>query len=294
MASVGVIGLGQMGSAMATHLVRAGFDVVGTDPVAERRALLEDEGGRTVDTPAQVAEAADRIITSLPSAAALDAVVAGDDGLTSAGRPVTVMETSTLPLEVKERNRAAAADAGVVLLDCPLSGTGAQARTKDVVVYASGDADAVESCREIFDGFARQHFALGEFGTGSKMKYVANLLVTIHNVAAAEAMVFGMKSGLDPHQILEVIGSGAGTSRMFEVRGPSMADGDYDTAGISARVFQKDVRIIAEHAKAVECPVPLFSFSGDVHLAAVAQGHADEDTAVVCAVLEQLAGLDRG
>ena len=293
--TVGVVGLGQMGSAMAANLVRTGFDVVGSDPSDRARDALTTSGGRVVTTAREVALEAERVVTSLPSAAALDAVVAGNDGLLQAERrPLTIIETSTLPLEVKERNQVAARERGAVLLDCPLSGTGAQAREKDLVVYASGDSAAVADCGEVFDGFARARFDLGEFGMGSKMKYVANLLVTIHNVAAAEAMVLGMKAGLDPDRVVEVISSGAGTSRMFEVRAPSMAANDYASAGISSRVFQKDIAIITEFARSLGCPVPLFGMSSEVHVSAVAQGHGDEDTASVCAVLERLAGVDRG
>lgn len=292
--TVGVIGLGQMGSAMAGHLVVAGFDVVGTDLRADARAELEAAGGRSVGSAAEVAAVADRIVTSLPSAAALDEVVAGEHGLLAGGRPgVAIIETSTLPLDVKERNRARVAEAGMVLLDCPLSGTGAQARAKDVVVLASGDPQALENCREVFAGFSRQHFLLGGFGTGSKMKFLANHLVTIHNVAAAEALTLGRKAGLDPAQVLEVLTSGAGSSRMLEVRGPSMVAGDYDAPGIAAEVYLKDVRIIGEFARTLDCPVPLFNASSEFHVAAVAQGHGDEDTAAVCAVLEGLAGIDR-
>ncbi len=293
--AVGIVGLGQMGSAMAKHLLAAGFDVLGFDLAEDRCQAFAAMGGKVADSPRAVAEGADRIITSLPSAAALDAVISNPDGLLAGRqRPVTVIETSTLPLDTKERNRDAAATAGVVLLDCPLSGTGAQAQTKDVVVYASGDAAEIGRCVEVFEGFSRAHYQLGEFGTGSKMKYIANHLVTIHNVAAAEALVLAMKAGLDPALVLDVVASGAGGSRMLEVRGPLMVENRYDQAGIAGSVFQKDIRIIGDFATSLQCPVPLFSASSDVHLSAVAQGFGDVDTAAVCVVLERLAGLERG
>lgn len=292
--AVGVVGLGQMGGAMAKHLLAAGFDVVGFDPASGPSDAFAALGGQVVASPAEVAERADRIITSLPSSAALDAVIGDDDGIAaSQRRPVTVIEASTLPLDVKERNRAAAEHSGIVLLDCPLSGTGAQAKTKDLVVYASGDSAEIQRCMEVFQAFSRAQFDLGDFGTGSKMKYIANHLVTIHNVAAAEALVLGMKAGLDPAQVLEVVGSGAGSSRMLEIRGPLMVNNQYDLAGIAGSVFQKDIRIIGDFAKSVECPVPLFSASSDVHLSAVAQGFGNVDTAAVCVVLERLAGVQR-
>lgn len=291
---VGVIGLGQMGSAMAMHLLDAGFDIVGFDVLGDRCAALADLGGTVAASPSEVAGAAERVITSLPSAAALDEVVQGSDCLLDADRrPLTVIETSTLPLEVKERNREVAAAADVVLLDCPLSGTGAQARNKDVVVYASGDHASLQRCVPVFEGFSRLHYDLGAFGTGSKLKYIANHLVTIHNVAAAEALVLGMKAGLDPALVLDVVSSGAGSSRMLEVRGPMMVEERYDLAGIAGSVFQKDIRIIGDFAKSVACPVPLFSASSEVHLSAVAQGFGERDTAAVCTVLERLAGVTR-
>src|SRR5207248_4474300 len=112
------------------------------------------------------------------------------------------------------------AEAGHTALDCPISGTGAQAKGKDIVVYASGDRAAIARLEPAFLGFARKVYDLGAYGNGSKMKFVANHLVAIHNVAAAEAMVLAMKAGLDPHRVVEVVGSGAGTSRVFELRAP--------------------------------------------------------------------------
>ena len=135
-------------------------------------------------------------------------------------RKRTVIETSTLSLADKAAFNIILTDAGHIALDCPLSGTGAQAKTKDLVVFASGDAAAIERLDPIFLGFARKVQSLGPFGNGSKMKFVANLLVAIHNVASAEALVLGMKAGLDPKQIVDVVSSGAGTSRVFELRAP--------------------------------------------------------------------------
>ena len=125
------------------------------------------------------------------------------------------------------------------------------------------------------------------------MKFVANLLVAIHNASAAEAFVLGMKAGLEPRDIYHVIRDGAGGSRMFEIRGPMMVDNDYDNATMKVSVWQKDMRIIGNFARAMGCPTPLFSSTVPLYAAALSQGHEARDTASICAVLEDMAGLPK-
>ncbi len=286
MTAVGVIGLGIMGGAMSANLVKAGFEVRGFDIAASRRAALKRAGGKPATSISGVK--APVLITSLPSAEALHSVCEK-----ISGKNRIVVETSTLPIEDKARARDALRRKGITLLDCPLSGTGAQARVKDLVVYGSGDKRCFHSVSSVLKGFSRAHYYLGEFGNGSRMKYVANLLVAIHNVSAAEAFVLGMKAGLHPKKILEVIGDGAGSSRMFQVRGPQMVKGRYGDAAMKVEVWQKDMRIIGEFAARLGVPTPLFNASAALYNAAMAQGHARDDTAAVCAVLESMARLRR-
>jgi L-threonate 2-dehydrogenase len=283
-----VIGLGIMGSAMAANLAKAGFRVHGYDILPARRVALKKAGGKPEASIARVARAAEVLITSLPSASALHAVAAE---LGAKGR--VVMETSTLPIEEKERAHATLQKKGVVLLDCPLSGTGAQARAKDLVVYASGDRQAYAKAQVFMPGFSRAHHYLGAFGNGSKMKFVANLMVAIHNVSAAEAFVLGMKAGLAPATIFKVQAESAGTSRMFQVRGPMMVAGRYGEATMKNELWQKDMKIIGEFAAKLGVPTPLFNASAAIYSAAMAQGYGKEDTAAVCAVLEALAKVRR-
>ena len=231
----------------------------------------------------------------LPSVAALDDVIQGKDGLAASGRAgLIVVEAGTFPIEDKLRAREALAAAGMTALDCPISGTGAQAITKDLSIYGSGDRAAYERCVAVFQGFARSTYYLGEFGNGSRMKYVANLLVAIHNVSTAEAFVLGMKSGLDPATIYKVIADGAGNSRMFEVRGPLMVKGEYEPATMKVDIWQKDMKIIGDFATGLGVPTPLFAASALLYTAAMAQGRAKQDTASVCAILEEWARLERG
>ena len=204
-----------------------------------------------------------------------------------------MIETSTLALEDKLAFEAILREAGHVALDCPLSGTGAQAKTRDLVVYASGDSAAIEAHRPLFAGFAREAHDLGAFGNGTRMKLVANLLVAIHNVASAEAMVLAIKAGLAPRQVVELIGAGAATSRIFELRAPMMAESRYEPPTMRVGTWQKDMAVIGAFAQALGAPTPLFCATEPVYAAAMGLGFADQDTAAVCAVLERMAGIER-
>jgi 3-hydroxyisobutyrate dehydrogenase-like beta-hydroxyacid dehydrogenase len=286
-----MIGLGIMGSAMAANLVKAGFRVVGHDVVSKARAAHRRAGGVVARSNGDVARRVPVAITSLPSAAALETVV--EEMVRARPRGLIVVETSTLPLDVKHAAQRRLAAARVTMLDCPLSGTGAQARVKDLLVYASGPRAAFKQCTAIFAGFARGHYYVGRFGNGSKTKYIANLLVAIHNVAAAEALVLAKRAGLDPAATLRVVADGAGGSRMLQVRGPSIVKDDYSKAMIKLELWQKDMKIIGEFARDLDCPTPLFATTAPLYNAAIATGHGEHDTAAVGAVLGAMAGLGR-
>jgi 3-hydroxyisobutyrate dehydrogenase-like beta-hydroxyacid dehydrogenase len=287
--SVAVIGLGIMGGAIARNLVAAGFAVSGFDVDPGKRRLLAGDGVGERISAANAARDAEIALTSLPSVAALEATVT--DLLSQPRRGLIVIEASTLPIEAKQVAHDRLAAAGMTLLDCPLSGTGAQAVTRDLAVYASGDEAAFEKCRDAFAGFARVSHYLGAFGNGSRMKFVANLLVAVHNAAAAEAIVLGVKAGLDAERILEVIGSGAGTSRIFELRGPMMAKGVYTPPTATMHVLQKDSAIIAEFARTLGVDTPLLAAAAPLYDEADALGYGGEDVGAVHAVLARRAGL---
>ena len=284
---VGIVGLGIMGSAYGENLCKAGWRVIGFDVAQAQLDRLSAYGGEPRPSPRAVAEEADVILTALPSVAALEAAVDGPDGIAGGVRPGTVVaEMGTLPLEAKEAVRARLTEAGAEVLDCPVSGTGAQAAVGDLVIYASGEEAAIERIRPVFAGFSRETRYAGPFGHGMKLKYVANLLVTIHNLAAAEALLFAERSGLDLRLVFEAISAGAGTSRMFEVRAPLMIEGRYEPATMKMDVYQKDLDLIMQHARDIHCPVPLMAASLPYYFAALAEGRDKEDTAALVAVLK--------
>ena len=288
---VGVAGLGIMGGAIAGNLAAAGWHVIGFDVDRERCREAERAGAEIATDAGEIAAKAALILTSLPHADALQSTVRKIAAAGVTKRVVT--ELSTFALDDKADAEKILRDAGHVMLDCPLSGTGAQAKTKDLVVYASGDSTSIAALMPLFLDFAREAHDLGTFGNGSKMKFVANLLVAIHNVASAEAFALGIKAGLDPEQIFDLVKRGAGNSRVFELRGPMMAQGRYDDATMKMSVWQKDMQVIGEFASQLGCKTPLFDATVPVYEAALAQGLGAMDTAAVCAVLEAMAGIKR-
>jgi 3-hydroxyisobutyrate dehydrogenase-like beta-hydroxyacid dehydrogenase len=280
-----------MGGSFARNLVASGWRVVGFDIDAARRKELAKAGVEIARDAKALAAAVPIIITSLPKP---EALIATAKAIAAARLPRRIIaECSTFTIEDKEKAEKALRAAGHVMLDCPVSGTGAQAKTGDLVIYASGDPKSVAKIKPMFAGFSRKMYDVGVFGNGSRMKYVANLLVAINNVASAEAMVLGMKAGLDPRTIFEMISNGAGNSRVFELRAPMMVKGDYSDVTMKCSVWQKDMDVIGAFAKKIRVPTPLFSATLPVYAAALKSGHADDDTAAVCAVLEAKAGVKR-
>jgi len=290
--AVGIVGLGIMGGAFAENLVAAGWRVVGYDIDPARRRAMARAGVEVAQDAKSLAAAVPTIITSLPKPSALDQTVAAI--VAARVPPRVIVEASTFRMEDKAKAERTLRKAGHVLLDSPVSGTGSQAKVKDLVIYASGDRKAIRKLRPMFAGFSRAVHDLGAFGNGSRMKYVANLLVAINNVATAEAMVLGLKSGLDPKTVFEMVASGAGNSRVFELRAPMMVKDRYDDATMKVSVWQKDMAVIGEFARGLDCPTPMFDATVPVYNKAMRSGHAEHDTAAVCAVLEQMAGVKRG
>jgi putative dehydrogenase len=283
--TVGIVGLGIMGSAIAPNLVERGWQVIGFDIDPIRRAELAQAGVTIAGDVGEVARDAPIIMTSLPTPAAVMNVA---QAIADAGQPSRiVVELSTLTIADKLRFESLLKKAGHIALDCPLSGTGAQAKMRDLVVYASGDSKAIAQCAGLFADFAKQSADLGAFGNGSRMKFVANHLVAIHNVATAEAMVLAQRAGLDPKMVVDLVGPGAGGSRMFQMRAPMMVAGVYEPATMKVSTWKKDMAIIAEFADDVGCATPMFTLTQPVYTDAMEMGLGDQDTAAVFEVLKK-------
>jgi putative dehydrogenase len=283
--TVGIVGLGIMGGAIARNLVDRGWSVIGFDTDAARRTEFAGASVTIAGDVGQVAREAPIIMTSLPNPKAVEDVA---QAIANAGQPPRiVVELSTLTIADKLRFEDILKKAGHIALDCPLSGTGAQAKKRDLVVYASGDSASIARCAELFSDFAKQSADLGAFGNGSRMKFVANHLVAIHNVATAEAMILAERAGLDPQMVVDMVGPGAGGSRMFQMRAPMMVEGVYEPATMKVSTWKKDMAIIAEFADEVGCATPLFTLTQPIYTEAMAMGLGNQDTAAVFEVLKK-------
>jgi 3-hydroxyisobutyrate dehydrogenase-like beta-hydroxyacid dehydrogenase len=280
-----------MGGAFAKNLVKAGWHVVGYDTSAARCREAKRAGVAIARDATELAAAVPTILTSLPKSQALAETVRTIAAAKL--KPKLLVEMSTFKISDKEKAAAVLRKAGHRMIDCPVSGTGAQAKNRDLVFYASGDTKLIARLRPLLSAFGRGVFNVGPFGNGSRMKYVANLLVAINNVASAEAMVLGMKAGLDPRMIVDLITAGAGNSRVFELRAPMMAKGRYDDVTMKISVWDKDVQVIGDYARKIGVPTPIFNATKSIYLKAMKGGLGDRDTAAVCAVLEKMAKVKR-
>lgn len=282
---VGVVGLGIMGIAYARNLIAAGHSVFGYDVLSDPMTALAELGGSPAGSSADVARASDVVLLALPSVAALRQAVAASGGVVEgAGQGLVVVEMGTFPLEHKKWAQTELESAGAVLVDAPVSGTGLQAGAGEVVVYASGDPAAIERTRPVFDALGKATYDVGEFGNGSKMKYVANLLVSVNNLATAEAFVLGAAAGLDPAKILEVISAGVGSSRIFEIRGPMIVADDYPPAA-RLSMFLKDIDVIGGFARDLGVPTPLLDAALPWYQKGVEAGLGDLDAAALARLL---------
>lgn len=278
--NVGVIGLGVMGSAMSSHIISGGLEVHGYDTDTERLGAF---AGTQAGSVAEVTERSDIILLSLPTAQALATVTAEIVAAEPEGR--IVVEMGTLALDDKVTAQAQLAAAGATMLDAPVSGTGLQAADATLVVYCSGPSAAYELTRPIFDLISQKSYDLGEFGNGSRMKYVANLLVAVHTLATAEAHALGEAGGLDPQIVQEVISAGIGASKIFDVRGPMVASSSYEPPSARLAIILKDAGIIAGFARDVGATTPLLDAAIPLYERGMAEGIGDLDAAALRTLL---------
>ncbi len=282
---VGLVGVGTMGVPVAANLIAAGFDVLGYRRSALPPAFLA-QGGRAASSPADLAANCDVVLVILPGPDDLIQVALGQQGLTAgAHRDTVVVEMSTMPISVKERCRDALADRGAAMLDAPISGMPAMVTSRTASIFCSGDENTSAAVRPVLDAVTGRVEHLGAFGTGSVTKYVAHLLVAVNTLAAAEALGLARRGGVDLDRLLEVLAGTVASSTALTVRGSRMAHGPFRPAPGSVATLHEGLEQVEDFARRLQAHPPLLELALDLYGKARAQGHADDDIAVMIDVL---------
>jgi len=282
-----MIGLGRTGLPLALNLRERGHEVIGFRRSGSEAFVAA--GGRLAKSPREVAESARVIVSCLPSPAALDDVMTGSGGMLAAlGPQHTVVEVSSYPLAVKERYRDLLAERGAAFVDGEISGTPAMTEARASVVLLAGDKAACDRAIAVCRDASEHCIYAGEFGAATKLKLVANVLVAVHTVAAAEAMLLVERSGLDSALAIEVLGLGAGASTMLRHRAGSMAAREFvDPAPGPVAMLAAYLEPIRELAGSSASPTPLFSIAEELFRTALANGRGAHDIACVIDLLDE-------
>ncbi len=278
--TVGIIGLGKMGLPIAANLLEHGFTVIGY-----RRHMIDDfitMGGTPAHSSEEVARQCDVVITCLPEDNALLETVSGEHGLIHGAHPgLVIVDIGMLSIKTKEDARRSLEQAGAHMLDCPISGIPPQVLTRKTVLFASGEKDIFEQCKPVLEGFTSTIFYLGDFGAGTKMKCVANLLVGVHVLAAAEAMALSTKVGLDPAIVIQVISPSVASSAQFVARAQMMVSQTYEPALSSLHQMVESIGVINGLADFVNCPTPMLDKAAQYYESAVSSGLGEKDVSAM-------------
>ncbi len=280
MATMGMVGLGLLGHALASRLRAAGHAVIGFDVAPERQDALVALGGIAAADASEVATRSEAVCTVLPSLAAVEDVVAGLDEAN------VIIQMSTISPGLTARLARLAADRGQTFLDCPVSGTASMVARGDGIIFVGSERAAYDRWRAVLETMLPRAVHVGRAGQAMTLKLVANLLVGVHSAAAAEALAMARHAGLDMKTAFDVLASGAGASRMLEVRGPMML-GDIFPPQMKLDLFMKDLHLIQDAAREVGASTPLTDVAERLYAAVQAAGHGGEDLAVVVKALEK-------
>lgn len=290
---VGVIGLGSMGGGVARSLLRAGHRVRVCDVRPEVVGSYADLGAVACASPAELAGASDIVIVLVVNAEQTEAVLFGAEGAAAALRTgsVVVMSVTVAP-DFAEKVGARLAERGIEMIDAPVSGGAAKAASGEMTIMAAGPPAAFAKCEGVFGAIARKVYRLGDRpGMGSKVKMVNQLLAGVHIAASAEAMALGIRAGVDPKVLYEVISNSAGSSWMFQNRVPHVLAGDY-TPLSAVNIFVKDLGIVLDSARRMTFPLPLTASAHQMFLATSAHGHGGEDDSAVIKMFAALTGIE--
>ncbi len=292
--AVGFIGLGAMGRPMALNLVKHGVSLVVNDIDATKVEPLRARGAVVVDSAERVAAATGRTICMVETTAQAEAVIAGEKGIIkSAARGHVVLCMSTIDPFVARRLAETLAARGIAMVDAPVSGGTVRAESGELSIIVGGAKETFDACQDLFKAMGTRIFHVGGIGQGLAMKLVNNMLNQVNRVAVAEALVLGVKAGLDPRTIYDVIRVSTGTSYVFEATVPRILARDF-TPGGTVDITFKDQELETAFAKQLGVPLLLANVTQQVYQMARAAGLNKQDGTCVIKVLERLAGVHVG
>ena len=292
--TVGMVGLGLMGTAMYGNLLPAGFQVLGYDVLPEKVAALLAAGGQGAGSAAEVAGQVDLLISSLPHGGIVEEAMLGPRGVAEGGRPgLAVIETSTVSPETAQRVARKLGERRIAMLDATVSGISHMVARRDCIFMVGGDRAVFDRCRPIWDTLGRHAFYLGPSGSGAQMKLVANLITGVNSLVAAEGLALGMKAGLDPGVMLDILRQSAAASRMVDIRGQFMVDRKYEPPVATVETFMKDASLMLENGRQLGVPLPFTETMDRMLRAAKDDGHGQREVASVIETYCRLGGITR-
>lgn len=289
---IGVIGLGAMGSALAANLIASNQKIMGYDPSTSARSAIETAGGETVSSVRDLAARCRTILSCMPNIDAFDSLLSDMSFIENLRSGTILIDTSTLPVDVKQHGARRLEANGCKMLDCTISGNRTMMLHRKATILVSGDSEPADEARLVLENLSPWRF-VGAFGNASRLKFIQNHLVMVHTAAAAEAMALGIKAGLDAELIYSVVCSSGASSAVFQVRGKMMVEQDYTSSQGNYHILNKDAKIIDDFARANRFPIPLFAAADQIHSLGFATNREATDPASLCDILEGMTSARR-
>jgi 3-hydroxyisobutyrate dehydrogenase-like beta-hydroxyacid dehydrogenase len=290
METIAVIGLGQMGGAIARRLHAQRGDVVGYDASAAARQAAAAAGMKVADSIVQAVQGAMTVLTCLPNSSIVDNVWLGKEGLTTCvGKGVTCIDLSSIDPDTMKRVAAVLQSQGAKVLDCPVSGSPAEALEGKLVLLVGGDASLLESAMPVLRHISENIKHAGDVGAGKVVKIVNNMMTMANILAASEAFSLGVRAGVQPDRLLEILSVSGGRSAQFLKRFPWAVAGDFD-ARFKMELGEKDLALGTDLGRSVGQPTPVASTARELYALALAEGHRGRDIVALYDMYQRWAG----
>lgn len=288
---VGIVGIGLMGSAFSSHLLKAGYSVQGFDIDNKRMAEFSGRGGIPVGSPAEAARGVKWLLTSLPTSDIVRQAVFGKEGvIEGAEKGLILADSTTCRPEDSKSIGAELVERGIRFLDATVSGTSKMAWNKDLIIIAGGAKEDFDACKLYFEAISRAAYHMGPVGSGALTKLIVNLVLGVNRLALAEGLALGTKAGLDLESLLTVLKDGACSSKTMIDKGPKMINGEYGPEGL-VRIALKDYRLMLEQGQRYGSPMLMIGIGAQLMQAAYEHGLAEKDSSAVYEIIRQMAGL---